>query len=88
MDSRRAITGTRDAVTSVVALTPAGHNYSSAEHSPCHLCLAHLVKGQIVEIGSRHLGAQNGLEEAGLDMGPISPWLRRCAISLKCCIAS
>jgi len=73
MDSGRAITGTRDTVPSMVAPAPVGPCCSSAERSPCHLCLAHLVEGQIIETGSRHLGAQNGLEEAGLDEGPTVP---------------
>lgn len=67
MDSRRAITGTRDPVTSVVALAPAGHRSSSAELSPCHLRLPRLGRGQTAE--SRHLGAQNGPDGDGLCTG-------------------
>lgn len=71
MDSRGAITGTRDSVASVVALAPAGHCCSSAECSPCHLSLAPLETGKIIETRSRHPGAQNGLDKDGLYAGPI-----------------
>lgn len=73
MDSGRAVTATGDTVTSVVAPAPTGHCCSSAGHTPGHLCLAHLVKGQILQARSRPLGAQDGLDDAGQRAGPTGP---------------
>lgn len=50
MDSRRALTGFRDAVTVVVALALRGRCCSSAG-LPCHLCLPPLITTQMTETG-------------------------------------
>lgn len=79
MDSRRAGTGSRHPVTGVVALALL----------PCRTLatpplLAHLLKGQILETRSRQLGAQDGLDKAGLCAGPSASWTA-CGGVLDCC---
>lgn len=66
MDSRSAITSPRDPVTNVVA-----GPLLLSEHSPRHLYLVHLLKGQIAETRSQHLGARNGLDKDGLCVVPV-----------------
>lgn len=69
MDSRRATTGASHTVPSVVALAPAVHCRSSAEHSSGRVRRAHRVKGPTEPRRQRLLGSQDGLDKDDLCAG-------------------